>query len=188
MDSGDRLRLFCALCLPAETLDAVVAWQARELRGGRPVSHARPVPRENLHLTLAFLGSQRADDVDPIGGALRAAAADAGGLLLRLRGYRETRSVGMLVFDDEGGQAAALAGRLHEALERLGLYRREERPWLPHLTVLRFRERPRLQPPRPELGEVVPSDAAVFISRLRPGGALYTAVRRIRLEDGQLGG
>ena len=50
----------------------------------------------------------------------------------------------MLTFDDEGGRATALAGRLHGALEELGLYRREDRPWLPHLTVLRFRERPRL--------------------------------------------
>ena len=31
---------------------------------------------------------------------------------------------------------------LHERLEALGVYEREKRPWLPHLTVLRFREPP----------------------------------------------
>ena len=61
--------------------------------------------------------------------------------------YRETRSVGMLVLEDVGGAATALAADLGERLERLGVYRRENRPWLPHITVLRFRERPRLAPP-----------------------------------------
>jgi RNA 2',3'-cyclic 3'-phosphodiesterase len=177
VDGGDRLRLFCALCLPSDAVTQVVAWQAHELSGGRAV------PRENLHLTLAFLGSQAEDDVPAIAEALGSAAGSAGPIRLRVRGYRETRSVGMLTFDDEGGLAAALAGRLHEALEELGLYRREQRPWLAHLTVLRFRERPRLRPPLPELGEVAPSDAAVYMSRLRPGGAQYTVLRRFCLED-----
>ncbi len=100
---------------------------------------------------------------------------------LSLRGYRETRSVGMLTFDDEGDAATGLAERLQEGLEELGVYRREGRPWLPHVTVLRFRERPRLRPELPELGEVSPSDAAVFISRLRRGGAEYESVETVAL-------
>ena len=87
----------------------------------------------------------------------------------------------MLIFDDEDGLGAALAGRLGRSLETLGLYRRETRPWLPHLTLLRFRDRPRLRPPLPELGEVVPSDAAVFISRLRRDGAQYLVYEAVRL-------
>ncbi|HEX4518508.1 MAG TPA: 2'-5' RNA ligase family protein [Gaiellaceae bacterium] len=172
---SDRLRLFCALQLPDSTVGPVRRWQERELHSGRIV------PPENLHFTLAFLGFQAAADVGAIGAALRDAAGEAGGLRLVCRGYRETRSVGMLVFDDESGRAGALAGRLHGALEELGLYRREARAWLPHLTVLRFRERPRLEPRPPELGEIVPSDAAVFISRLRPGGAQYEILESVPL-------
>src|SRR4029079_13439898 len=57
---GDgSLRLFCALTLPAETLDRLEAWQS-ELRPGR----YRLVPRENLHVTLAFLGARPAVEVD----------------------------------------------------------------------------------------------------------------------------
>ena len=89
----------------------------------------------------------------------------------------------MLVLDDEDGHAAVLAGRLHERLERLGLYRRESRPWLPHLTVLRFRTPPRLDPVPPDPGDIVPSDAAVYVSRLHPSGARYEV-----LEDVPLGG
>jgi 2'-5' RNA ligase len=87
----------------------------------------------------------------------------------------------MLTYDDEGGAATALADRLHTGLEELGVYRREARPWLPHVTVLRFRDRPRLRPELPELGEVAPSAAAVFISRLRPGGAEYESVETVAL-------
>jgi 2'-5' RNA ligase len=173
--SDETLRLFCALRLDDETLDRLVAWQAHDLRGGRMV------PRGNLHATLAFLGSQAGASVGGIADALRDAAAGAGGLRFTLRSYRETRSVGMLAFDDEGGRGAELAGRLFERLEALGVYRREARPWLPHVTVLRFRERPRLRPALPELGEVVPSDAAVFISRLRPGGAQYDVLEAVAL-------
>ena len=181
MDGSERLRLFCGLSLPDDVVERVVPWQLRELPAGRVV------PPENLHITLAFLGSQAAGSVGAISAALRDAAGSpdtarsADPPCLRVRGYRETRSVGMLTFDDEGGRATALAERLHGALEELGLYRRENRPWLAHLTVLRFRERPQLAPALPELGPVVPSDAAVFISRLRPSGAVYEAVEVVAL-------
>ena len=87
----------------------------------------------------------------------------------------------MLTFDDVDGRGAALAERLGDALETLGLYRREARPWLAHLTVLRFRDGPGLRPPLPELDEVVPSDAAVFISRLRRDGAQYLVYEAVPL-------
>jgi 2'-5' RNA ligase len=184
VDSGDRFRLFCALQLPEATVDALVRWQHRELHGGRDAGKeagTRLVPPSNLHVTLAFLGWRPAAELPEIVAALRAAAGEASDLRLRVRGYRETRSVGMLTFDDEGERTVALAGRLHGLLEEAGVYRREARPWLPHVTVLRFRERPRLDPPLPDLGEVSPSDAAVYISRLRSTGAQYEVLETAAL-------
>jgi 2'-5' RNA ligase len=172
----DRLRLFCGFALPDATLDALECWQARDLRG-------RVVPRGNLHVTLAFLGSRPAEEVGAVARALRAAAEDSARPVFRALRYRETRSVGMLVLDDEDGRATRLADRLHERLEALGIYRRENRPWLPHLTVLRFRERPRLRPAVPDLGAFSPSDAAVYHSALSPAGAQYSV-----LESAPLGG
>ena len=87
----------------------------------------------------------------------------------------------MLVFDDDGGHATALADDVHGRLERLGVYQRERRPWLPHVTVLRFRERPRLRPELPDLGEVSPSEAAVYSSVLRPTGAQYEILESVPL-------
>jgi 2'-5' RNA ligase len=175
----DRLRLFCALLLPDRVAGVLSAWQERQLAG-----RGRLVPRANLHVTLAFLGSRPADEVGPIAEGLRdAAAAVTGPLLLEPGRYRETRSVGMLVLNDATGAATAFAGDVQERLERLGVYRREQRAWLPHVTVLRFRERPRLAPPPPEVANICPSDAAVMVSVLRPDGARYEVVETTTLES-----
>ena len=176
VDGDVRIRLFCALSLPDEIVDAVLDWQAR-LPGGR----FRPVPPDNLHVTLAFLGHRPRRDVEPVAAELEAAARSAGPIRLAVRGYRETRSVGMLVLDDAGGAAATLAADLHARLERLGVYTPERRPWLSHLTVVRFPERPRLRPSLPELGDIVPSGAAVYHSVLRPTGAQYVVLQEFAL-------
>jgi len=139
------------------------------------------VPAGNLHVTLAFLGGRPAGELGGIAGALRAAAGAAVRPELDMQAYRETRSVGMLVCGDVDGRAAALADDLFGRLEALGVYRREGRPWLPHVTVLRFRDRPRLDPQLPELGPFSPSDAAVYLSRLRPSGAQYEVVESFAL-------
>jgi 2'-5' RNA ligase len=169
------LRLFCALRLPEDVLDAVSAWQSEHLRSGRPVA------RENVHVTLAFLGHRPSTELPAIVDATRAAAVDARPIRFQSVRYRETRSVGMLVLRDEAGAATAVADDLHARLEALDVYRRERRAWLPHLTVVRFRERPRLAPPLPQLGPFSPSDAAVYLSRLRSSGAQYEVVQSFAL-------
>jgi RNA 2',3'-cyclic 3'-phosphodiesterase len=171
----ERLRLFLGLRLPDPVVDVLAAWQERELSAGRVV------PPGNLHVTLAFLGGRPAAELPSIVAVLEREAAAAGVPSLELAGYRETRSVGMLTLRDETGAAAELAGRLHEALAALGVYRPEARPWLPHVTVLRFRERPRLRPTLPELEPFAPSDAAAFLSRLHPSGARYQVLESFRL-------
>jgi RNA 2',3'-cyclic 3'-phosphodiesterase len=177
----DRIRLFCALQLPDAAVDGLAAWQARHLRTGAP--GVRIVEPGQLHITLAFLGSRPVSELPRIGEELGLAAAAAGPVRLQAERYRETRSVGMIVFCDAGEAAAALAADLGERLERIGVYRREQRPWLPHVTVSRFRVRPRLELPPPELGEVSPSDAAVYSSVLRPTGARYDVLERFALRS-----
>ncbi|HKB20800.1 MAG TPA: RNA 2',3'-cyclic phosphodiesterase [Gaiellaceae bacterium] len=175
----ERLRLFCALRLPDDVVDELARWQAEAF--GR-VEGVRVVGREQLHVTLAFLGSRPAGELEAIAIELRAAARAAAPATLTVKGYRETRSVGMLVLEDEGGRATSLAVDLHERLERLGVYERERRHWLPHLTVIRFRHatRPRMTiTTLPELGSFSPSDAAVYMSTLRPSGAQYSVLESV---------
>jgi 2'-5' RNA ligase len=175
--SRDRLRLFCGLRLPDDALDRLVSWQQAELAG----ADLRVVPREHLHVTLAFLGSRPTDDVPAIVDALRAAAAAAGPPLLRAVRYRETRSVGMVVLAETGDRTARLADDLQRRLAELGVYEREARPWLPHVTVARFRTRPRLDLAPPDVGVASPSDAALYNSVLRSTGAQYVVLESVAL-------
>ena len=176
---GDgRLRLFLGLRLPGDALDAVEGWQRDRLE------RMRIVPRGHLHVTLAFLGHRPAADLAGILAALREAASAAPGeIRLPVERYRETRSVAMLVCGDEGGRAGRLAADLQARLEALGVYRREARPWLPHLTVGRFRERPGLNPELANMRTyvLIPSDASAYLSRLRPSGVEYEVVASVAL-------
>jgi RNA 2',3'-cyclic 3'-phosphodiesterase len=175
LEGRERARLFCALRLPDPALEILSEWQQAEIRRGRVV------PRDHLHITLAFLGHRPVSELESILGALREAAAASRPIRLVPERYLETRSVGMLALRDLDGTATRLADDLFGRLERLRLYERERRRWLPHVTVVRFRERPRLRPTLPELGEVVPSDAAVYLSQLGPKGARYLVVESFAL-------
>ena len=175
VEGDGRIRLFCALLLPAAVVDALASWQSAELRD------VRVVPPGNLHVTLAFLGHRPRAETEAVVADLRAAAAAAGPLRFSVAAYRETRSVGMLVCDDEGGAGALMAADLHARLAARGVYRPERRRWLPHVTVARFRRPPGLHPPLPSVRTFVPSDAAAYLSRLGPGGAQYEVLESVSL-------
>ncbi len=178
---GDRIRLFVGLPLPAGAVEGLAAWQAQ---GHLEAEDVRTVASENVHITLAFLGSRPESELPEIVRVVRAAARQATPPTLTVERYRETRSVGMLELAEEDGAAAGLAGDVQDRLERLGVYRREQRPWLPHVTVLRFSARPGLRPPVPDLGPVSPSDAAIYHAVLRQGGAQYRIVESVALGGG----
>jgi len=137
-----RPRLFVALELSHEGREALAAWTDRTL-GDDPA--LRFVAADALHVTLSFLGSRDASDVD------RIAAAALG--------------------------AALVAADLHEA---------EPRPFRPHVTVARVRRGARApsgrfpDPPRPEL---TTTEVVLYRSELSPGGARYTALRRVPLDS-----
>jgi 2'-5' RNA ligase len=178
VEGDEHLRLFAALPLPPEAVERLGAWQSRELAGARD---ARLVPPESLHVTLAFLGRRPASDAEGVLDVLREAARACERPVLAASGYRETRSVGMVVLDDEDSRATRIADAVGEGLERLGVYERERRRWLPHVTVLRFRRAPRARPPVPDLGKVSPSEVALYHSVLRPTGAQYEILQSFPL-------
>jgi len=151
VSADERLRLFLALRLPDDVLEEIERWQRTHLR------NVRVVPREHLHVTLAFLGHRPAGELAAHVGAVRDVAAGAGEIRLTPVRYSETRGVGMLVLEDEGGRAALLAA------------------------VARWRERPRLRPEPPPRRTFVPSDAAAFLSQLQPGGAVYRVLESVAL-------
>ena len=176
VDTDDRIRLFVALEVPDDVADGLVRWGRHHLEGGRPST--------SFHITLAFLGAQPRSAVPAIAAILSREAAASERFELEPLRYQETRSVGMLVLADPSGAGTSLANRVQRGLEGLGVYERERRPWLPHVTVLRFRERPRLDPPLPEIGLFAPSGAAALLSRLHPSGARYEVLESCSLGTG----
>jgi 2'-5' RNA ligase len=169
----ERIRLFLALELPDDVASELRRWGQAELTGGRV--------QDSFHVTLAFLGRRPRAALEEIVGVLRREAAATETFALEPVRYRETRSVGMLALADPSGRATSLAERVQRGLEALGLYEHEKRPWLPHVTVLRFRERPRLAPTLPDIGAFAPSGAAAFLSRLHPSGAHYEVLESYSL-------
>jgi 2''-5'' RNA ligase len=121
--------------------------------------------------------------VPAIARELEEASARAGQVELRPLRYRETRSVGMVVLEDVGGAATALAEDVQARLERLGVYRRERRAWLPHVTVLRFQKAEGLAPAPPNTCSIHVVRSALYRSQLGAGGARYEV-----LESAVLGG
>ena len=89
----------------------------------------------------------------------------------------------MLVFDDEDGRAAPLAEDLHEpARAARASTERERRPWLPHVTVVRFREPPAAASrPLPGLGDVQSVRRRCLPFPAAPGGAQYEVLESVAL-------
>ena len=132
-----RLRLFVACDLPPEALRAVAAWQRSELS-----RHDELRVQPTVHLTLAFLGAVDAERVpvlEEVLGGVRWQRADCRfeePLFLPERGKRR---VVALELDDPSGTLRRLQAEVSARLAAEGLYEPEKRPWLPHVTVARFR-------------------------------------------------
>src|SRR2546423_385273 len=128
------LRTFVALALAEGEAAALAAWAARALAG---VPDVRPVPAPNLHATLVFCGMLPPDERDRVADVTRAEAAGVPLPVLEPRRVAVLGSVVAAVYEPVGETAPLLAlqARLAERLAEAGLAQRENRPWLPHVTV-----------------------------------------------------
>ncbi len=177
------LRTFIAVKL-ADDVPAALGQLSGDLAPSwspRAVSWVRP---ENIHLTLRFLGDTAADLMPALGAGLDAVAAAAPPFFLQLDGLgcfpnpRRPRVIWVGLRDPEGCLAL-----LKEAVERMLLpwgWEREERPFRPHLTLGRVRER--TVPPTGDWMRQPPDRSFevealhLMESRLQPAGAKYVTV------------
>lgn len=127
------IRAFVAIELSDEALDSLLAFQARLPMG-------RQVARDNIHLTLAFLGERREDEVEELHHALGRVHAAAFPLRLSgldLFGRPAPRVLAALVAPEPRLQD------LHDKVRRAAREAEIDLPrerFRPHVTLLRFRE------------------------------------------------
>jgi 2'-5' RNA ligase len=130
------LRLFVALEIPEDVKDATEAAFAPWCEA---FPNARWVPRENLHVTLKFLGRTWPRLTDWVPQQVEAAAADVSRFPARLRGVGSfpsaKRGRALWAGFDETDPLTALATELEGALAEG--FPSEKRPFHPHLTVAR---------------------------------------------------
>jgi RNA 2',3'-cyclic 3'-phosphodiesterase len=179
--SRPKARLFVALELPEAT--------RRHAAGLLPAHHGlRPAAEGSLHVTLAFLGWQREEDVERIGELTRGAMAGHGPVELAPKKVRAVppRRPRLLALDldDPAGACARLQASVQAALAGSELFEPEERPFWPHVTLARVRKGHRVRdvpsgrPPGPFTADSV----VLYRSTLRPDGAVYEPQRGFTLE------
>ena len=179
------MRLFVALELTPEVHAAVRAVVER-LRGtDADVRWVRP---DGMHLTLKFIGEVRPEKLEPIRKALADVTSESA-VQLRFHGLgyfpnpRRPRVIWIGV--EASANLAPLAAQLEAGLVPLGI-EAENRSYVPHLTLGRFRSEERLARlqeeiatlPSTEFGSFETRALALFQSKLSPHGAEYT-----RLEE-----
>ncbi|HEX5609397.1 MAG TPA: RNA 2',3'-cyclic phosphodiesterase [Solirubrobacterales bacterium] len=190
-EKSERVRLFVALDLPRDLRERIGEWGRQALADPA----LRPVSVENLHITLAFLGSRPQQQVEAITGVVEGGSGEAPLVALgnpEPRPRRRPKVFG-LPATSPGAEAlqASLVGRLAEA----GLHEPEERPFWPHVTVARVRsESGRSRRPRPveQSPEKLPEKLAeawfcrrltLYRSELQPSGARYVPLAQVKLPE-----
>jgi 2'-5' RNA ligase len=135
--SPATLRLFVACDIPDATRAEIAAWQQRAFARdpGVRVNHA-------LHITLAFLGSVSADRVDHVADALSGIRFHAARVEVEEPDFlpaRGPKRAVVLPLREADGTLAGLQTDVSGVLAARGLCEPFGRPWLPHVTVARFR-------------------------------------------------
>ncbi len=173
-------RLFFALLL-----DGAVRKQLRQLQKDLDQVGGRPVPEENLHLTLLFLGNVEADKVN----AVRAIAAGIEGepfdlVLDTLGGFRQNNARILWVGPSE---LPSELGALHQSLRRqvreIGL-RVGKEAYRPHVTLVRNADLRKKLPEdlEPDIQWTV-RRLALIASELQPAGSRYKILIEQELSD-----
>jgi 2'-5' RNA ligase len=168
-------RLFVACALPRDVVRALSSWQLEELEGRDDLRTTG-----SLHLTLAFLGDVRRDKVLRVVEALATVSFAPFELKLGEPAFlprRGAKKVIVLSVLDDGGGLQKLQADVSGVLSEAGLFKPGKRPWLPHVTVARYRRGGQpfsLQNVNiPQFGVVL---MVLYSSLLEGSGAVHTPV------------
>lgn len=180
MSGGGSARLFAALDPPVEVGRELLRWARWALRGAGERG-PRLLEPESMHVTLMFLGERPFEEIDALGGALRAAAEGARACELQTGAPiwlppRRPRALAVEVHDEQG-ELVSVQRELAKALcavAGLAVPRR----FRAHMTLARARSAPAAHealPPTPAL-RFTAEEVVLYRSHLEARAARYERV------------
>ena len=194
MPGSEQLRAFIAIELPVGLRKAIARIQNKIKEDGpSPVKWVNP---ENIHLTLKFLGNIDENIIGKVSGAMKEAVPGILPLHLELGGlgvFPDLRRVQIIWIGLNGDleRLSRLQKRIDANSVSLG-FRAESRPFKPHLTLARVRDRA-ASDDRQSLGQLITSnqfkedysfnvDSIELIkSQLTREGAIYSIISSVNL-------
>ncbi|MDP2211603.1 MAG: RNA 2',3'-cyclic phosphodiesterase [Candidatus Aquicultor sp.] len=185
------LRIFIGVELPGR-LKSELFEVSKQLKA--TIEGARWVARDNIHLTLKFLGSITEEQLAEIETALRskAAAFKQFGVECGALGVfpNQKRARVLWVGADRGERELVdLSMLVEDALEPLG-FARDDKPFKPHITLARLNPPKPVEhalktvPEAPHQGQSIPvRGITIYQSHLKPTGVEYTSRAFIQLQE-----
>lgn len=190
----EKIRSFIAIELTDEARESLSPLMDRL----KPAKHPQVkwVAPESVHLTLKFLGGIYSDQIPGITEAINSAARGVPPFKLKVGGLgafpntRQPRVIWVSVTGDVK-RAKALQRGIDDALSHLG-FSREKRPFTPHLTLGRMKDRASSSE-RGVIGKLVTSTkfaggatmevrgVSLMRSTLTPAGPIYNRLELIEL-------
>ena len=185
---GPSFRLFVAVEIPEEATGGLVAWQRDFLAVDRAL---RLVPREQLHITLIFLGQKSEEELVRVSGQLDELADEdpltsfeaAATAMVGLPKGRTPRVIAASI-EEPAGRLKSIHGRLAAALARKQLFQSQRRQFFPHVTIARARGRVRLDldQMQPEPVKFTAVRITLYNSILKSSGAIHQALKTVQLK------
>jgi 2'-5' RNA ligase len=180
------MRLFTGLDLPGD----VVANLEGLLRRLKPTARIHWSPPANLHVTTKFIGEWPEARLEELKAALAGLPGrDAIAVRIRRVGFfPNPHSPRVFWCGIEAPGLGELAADTDAATGALGI-ERENRPYSPHLTLARIKERVKLGPLQEAIASLASQDFGSFQagsfylyrSTLRPSGSVYTKLAEFPL-------
>lgn len=174
------MRAFIALELPESFVDDL----ARMARTLGPAANAKLVPRENYHLTLAFLDEIGEAEARSAMAAMDEACAGRPTVPLRAEGlgkFGRAHAAALWLAVAPDPALMGLASAVREALDARGLDF-DRKDFVPHVTLARRAKLPREE--LPQLAFPLPDEGAtvtLYRSYLEPEGARYKPLYSVEL-------
>ncbi|MCX7719912.1 MAG: RNA 2',3'-cyclic phosphodiesterase [Dictyoglomus thermophilum] len=178
-------RLFIAIELEDSIKDHILSFQ-KELKNS-VLGDVKWVERENFHLTIKFLGETPENLIDDIKGILDETSYYFEPFYISLEGFGAFPSLKsprvLWIGIEEGlGGLEKVFDFIEKRLVKKG-FRKEDRPFSPHLTLGRVKDRDVriLKDLLFDKEVVLVSSITLFESKLTPEGPIYTPIYRVNL-------